>query len=362
MPAFFDEISRYGSVSVVGTAKNVGKTFCLQRILTHYRQEGQALAVTSVGVDGENTDVLYRTPKPELTFYPGMLVQTSETHYRRRFLTADILDLSRTSTALGRLVTARVTTPGRLILSGPSDTEGLKTFITYAHEAGQKTVLIDGALSRMSLASSAVAQAMILCTGAALSKRLDSVVKDAVFRYQLMQIPPLSEDELHGCAASTPFTLEQLDHIRQGVWGLSKEAGLVDLGLRSTLVGGIAKAAAPVPDTLFVSGMLSDRFLQSLCENMASNRSDASGVGSNAVSRSPLRLIVSDFTKIFVQSATYQQFLKRGGVLRVLRQTKLLAVCANPWSPEGYAFDSAQLCDALSTALKCEVFDLAKIK
>lgn len=361
MPAFFDEISRYGSVSVVGTAKNVGKTFCLQRILSHYRNKGQDLAVTSIGVDGENTDVLFRTPKPELTFYPGMLVQTSETHYRRRFLTADILELSRTSTALGRLVTARVTTPGRLILSGPSDTEGLKTFIAYAHKAGQKTVLIDGALSRMSLASSAVAQAMILCTGAALSKRLDSVVQDAVFRYRLMQIPPIEAEELPLRAAKTPVTLEQLDHIRQGVWGLSNEAGLVDLGLRSALVGGLGTASnLETCDALFVSGMLSDRFLQSLCERMASGRGAASGASGRAASGAPLRLIVSDFTKIFVQPITYQQFLRRGGDLRVLRQTKLLAVCANPWSIEGYAFDSARLCEALSTALNCEVFDLAK--
>lgn len=62
MPAFFDQISRYGSVAVVGTAKNVGKTFCLQHILTHYRERGAALAVTSIGVDGENTDAFSGRP------------------------------------------------------------------------------------------------------------------------------------------------------------------------------------------------------------------------------------------------------------------------------------------------------------
>lgn len=376
MPAFFDDINRYGSVAVVGTAKNVGKTFCLQRILAHYRDRGAALAVTSIGVDGENTDVFYKTPKPELTFYPGMLVQTSETHYRQRHLTADILDIGRVSTALGRLVTARVAVPGKLIISGPSDTQGLKAFIDYAHAAGNPTVLIDGALSRMSLASSAVAQGMILCTGAALSKSMDKVVQDAVFRYKLMQLPPVAPSELPGSAAAEPVTVERLDRIRQGVWGLSDEAGLVDLGLRSTLVGGLPPALvgaggggaatsaaaasatsassadgravasggganAAAPRALFIAGMLSDRFLQSLCAR-----------------KPPLDLIVSDFTKIFVQPATYSLFLKRGGRLRVLRRTELLAVCANPCAPEGYAFSSARLCDALSEALHREVFDL----
>ncbi len=347
MPAFFDDISRYGSVAVVGTAKNVGKTFCLQHILTHYRNRAQALAVTSIGVDGENADVFYKTPKPELTFYPGTLVQTSETHYRQRHLTADILHLSRTSTALGRLVTARVQVPGKLILSGPSDTEGLKAFIAYAHAAGHSTALIDGALSRMSLASSAVAQAMILCTGAALSKSLDKVVQDAVFRHELMQIPLVGPNDLPAGAAAAPVTVALLDGIRQGVWGLSQAGGLVDLGLRSTLAGRLPEAltatAAAAPDTLFVAGMLSDRFLQALC-----------------ACKKPVRLIVSDFTKIFVQPVTYRQFLKKGGSLRVLHRTELLAVCANPCAPEGYAFDSARLCDALSAALHREVYDVAR--
>ena len=336
MPAFFDDISRYGIVAVVGTAKNVGKTFCLQHILTHYRGRGQTLAVTSIGVDGENTDVFYKTPKPELTFYPGMLVQT-----------ADILHLSRTSTALGRLVTARVQVPGKLILSGPSHTEGLRDFIAYAHAAGHPTALIDGALSRMSLASSAVAQAMILCTGAALSKSLDKVVQDAVFRHELMQIPLVEPQDLPVSAA---VTVAALDGIRQGVWGLSDTAGLIDLGLRSTLAGRLPEAltatppaASPAPDTLFVAGMLSDRFLQALC-----------------ACKKPVRLIVSDFTKIFVQPVTYRQFLKKGGTLRVLHRTELLAVCANPCAPEGYAFDSVRLCDALSTALNREVYDIKR--
>lgn len=349
MPAFFDDISRYGSVAVVGTAKNVGKTFCLQHILTHYRTRAAALAVTSIGVDGENTDVFYKTPKPELTFYPGTLVQTSETHYRQRRLTADILHLSRASTALGRLVTARVQVPGKLILSGPSHTEGLKAFIAYAHAAGHPTALIDGALSRMSLASSSVAQAMILCTGAALSKSLDKVVQDAVFRHELMQIPLVEAEDLPGGAA---VTAEALDGIRQGVWGLSEAGGLLDLGLRSTLAGRLpdaltanpsSDAAIPAPDTLLVAGMLSDRFLQALC-----------------ACKKPVRLIVSDFTKIFVQPVTYRQFLKKGGTLRVLHRTELLAVCANPCAPEGYAFDSARLCGALSAALNREVYDIAR--
>ena len=178
IPEFFDDITQYASLSVVGMAKNVGKTVCLRALLQHYRRQDRAsqLAVTSIGVDGESTDALFKNAKPELDFYPGMIVQTSEQHYLRRRLSAEILDISRETTACGRLVTAKVLTPGKLMLSGYAYTQGLKRYISLAHQEGAATAIIDGALSRMSLASPFVSEAMVLCTGAALSKNMNELV------------------------------------------------------------------------------------------------------------------------------------------------------------------------------------------
>ena len=113
IPEFFNHILNYESLSVVGMAKNVGKTVCLRALLNHYAAPDKAsqIAVTSIGMDGESTDSLLKTAKPELNFYPGMWVQTSERHYALRRLTAEIVDISRENTACGRLVTARVLTP-----------------------------------------------------------------------------------------------------------------------------------------------------------------------------------------------------------------------------------------------------------
>lgn len=346
MPAFFDDIANYGSVSFVGTAKNAGKTFCLRRVLEYYKNRGTGIAVTSIGVDGENTDALYKNPKPELVFYPGMLVQTSETHYRQRHLTSSIVALGKTETALGRLVTARVEIKGRLIISGPAHTLGLKAFIEQAHSFGNKTVLIDGALSRMSPASTAVANAMILCTGASLSKSIDKVVEDAVFRHALMQLPTVGESMDDGWPAKVDGS--ELEKIENGVWGISA-CGLHNLGIRSTLLTSnymevfSENALNERPSILFVSGLVSDKFLLFLTKQ-----------------RPKTVLIVVDFTKLFVMPRTYRLFLRGGGKIFVLRKTHLLAVCANPVSPDGYAFDSKTLCQRLSEALSLEVFDLAR--
>ncbi|MEG1909488.1 MAG: hypothetical protein RR190_00775, partial [Bacteroidales bacterium] len=173
-----------------------GKTECLNYILSHYKHHGEALAITSIGVDGESADAVYQTAKPEITFYENMLVQTSEKHFAQRQSTCEILDVSAQQTALGRLITARIKTEGKLILSGSSHTQGLLDFVNTMQNLGAKTCLIDGALSRMSLASPAIAEAMILCTGAALSKSLTHLVQKTKFQYDLIRLPLVEDTNL----------------------------------------------------------------------------------------------------------------------------------------------------------------------
>jgi hypothetical protein len=57
----------------------------------------------------------------------------------------------------------------------------------------------------------------------------------------------------------------------------------------------------------------------------------------------------------------YFAFLKRGGKIKVLLRTNLIAVCVNPVSPEGYTLDSGLLCDKLSESLGIPAYDIRKI-
>ncbi len=340
IPAFFNDITRYGSLSVVGMAKNVGKTVCLRALLDYYRKPEKAkdVAVTSIGMDGENKDSLFQTAKPELDFYPGMVVQTSEQHYIRRRLSARILDVSRETTACGRLVTAQVVTPGNLVLSGYAYTQGLKHYIRQAHEAGAKTAIIDGALSRMSLASPFVSEAMVLCTGAALSKNMTELVSKTKLQYALMNLPLLADSPMS-------HLLPEIGNLTQGLHGISPEGKIHDLGIPSLLqFRSYWEKLKPycVPGAfLYVSGLLNDAFLQAMAAQP--NRPD---------------LIVSDFTKLFVSAPAYQAFVRGGSCLWVLQQPVILGVCVNPVSPDGYVLDSLELRERMSEALGREVYDI----
>ena len=165
MLPFIDEIMRYDSLSIVGLEKNTGKTESLKYILDRLPVQNKRIAVTSIGIDGETVDQVTRTQKPEIVLREGMYFGTSEMHYRQRRLVSELIDVSDENTSLGRVVTARALTTGKILLSGPSSASSLKRWMGEMRRQDIDLVIIDGALSRMSSASPAVSQSMILATG-----------------------------------------------------------------------------------------------------------------------------------------------------------------------------------------------------
>ena len=109
--------------------KNCGKTECLNYIIRRMPLDGRRVCVTSIGLDGERTDQVTRTPKPEIVLREGMFFSTSETHYRARRMVSELVDVSDETTVLGRLITAKVVSEGKVILSGPSSTASLRRWM-----------------------------------------------------------------------------------------------------------------------------------------------------------------------------------------------------------------------------------------
>lgn len=329
------DLLKYRSLAIVGLEKNTGKTECLNYILSKIGGQAQRFALTSVGIDGESRDQVCQTPKPEIEIPEGMIFVTSEKHYREKRLVAEILGISDERTALGRLVTARAMASGKVLLSGPSDTEGLKRLITGMLAIGVQTTIVDGALSRLSLASPAVTEAMILATGAAVSGNIASLVQRTKYVYELIEMEEV-EPELQ----------ESLDGIKQGVWAIDREGQIIDLQLPSVFM--LEKGDTDLfryGYRLYVAGAISDKLLQLL-----------------RVQLQPIELIVRDFTRVFAASESYYAFLRKGGQLKVVHKSKLLAVTINPVSPIGFCLDSDRLREAMEEVLQIPVFDVKKMK
>ncbi|MBR0176604.1 MAG: hypothetical protein IJQ11_04170, partial [Bacteroidales bacterium] len=222
--SFINEILKYDSLSIVGLQKNTGKTVSLNYVLDRLPIERKRVAVTSIGIDGETTDQVTRTQKPEITLRQGMYFGTSETHYRQRRIVSELIDVSDENTSLGRVVTAKALTEGKILLSGPSSASGLKRWMKDMHRVGLDLVIIDGALSRMSLASPAVSQSMILATGAAYSTNMNTLVQQTKFVVDLINIELSSDDNL-----------KLLMPIEKGVWYIDDEGALHELSNVSSL-------------------------------------------------------------------------------------------------------------------------------
>ena len=332
---FVENLRNYRSLSIVGLEKNTGTTVCLKYLLGRLHKLGISTAVTSIGVDGEQVDSVYATAKPEITLYEGMQFITSHKHYLQRRLVSRILAVDERRTALGQLVTAQVLCPGRILLSGAATTGVLRQQIAQFRQGGVQLSIVDGALSRLSLASPTVTEAMILATGAAVSPNLQQLISRTRFVYRLINLPEVS-DTLR----------DKLSAVDSGLWIVDSDNNVHDLGIQSVfLLGPDSKELFARGNTLFVSGAVSNRLLKFL--SALPNIKD-------------IVLIVRDFTKLFITPDAYADFTRRGGTLQVLQRSRLIAVCLNPTSPQGYTLNSAEACRQLSEALQCPVYDVVQ--
>ncbi len=325
---------KHRSLSIVGLEKNTGKTVCLNYILRRLNDMHVPVGVTSIGVDGEQVDSVFATAKPEVTIYEGSRFITSEQHYMKRQAVSVIEHVDSRRTALGPLVTARVLVRGKVLLSGAATTGVLRSQMHQLETAGCRLSIVDGALSRLSLASPTVTDCMVLATGAAVSANLKQLVAKTRFLHSMICLDEVS-----------PALREALGPVENGLWGVDDEGRPHDLGIASVfLIGSAGKDLLRFGHTLFASGAVSDRLLKTLTP-LASD----------------ITLVARDFTKLFITPEAYNDFTRKGNRMLVLQRSKLIAVTLNPTSPQGFLLDSRSACDALSEALQTPVYDVMKI-
>ncbi len=312
---FMNEILGCTSLSIVGMGKNCGKTECLNYILRRLPLGKCNVCVTSVGLDGEGTDQVTHTSKPEIYLREGMYFSTSEYHYRKRMLVSEIMGISDYTTALGRVITAKTLYPGKVLLSGPSTTASLKRWMDGLGAFGITLSVIDGALSRMSSASPALSESMILATGAALSSDMQLLVARTAFAVGLICLPEFHAQDSHDFSSVTVSAMSPYEGIPQGV------------------------------TAVYVSGALTDSLLERIGREKALK---------------DFTVVIKDFTRAFFSMERYAAFRKAGGTLAVECRSRLIAICVNPVAPNGYRLDSDRLCSALALKTGMPVYDLLK--
>lgn len=131
------------TMSIVGMCKNAGKTTMLNWLLEQGKLQG-VLGLTSIGRDGESTDIVTGTEKPGIFVREGTLIATAKDMLRLGDITKEILMTTGIPTPLGEVVIVRARSAGHVQLAGPSITTQLKTvskeFLTWARISPSSTV------------------------------------------------------------------------------------------------------------------------------------------------------------------------------------------------------------------------------
>ena len=320
----------------MGLEKNTGKTVCLNYILRRLNEIGHPCAVTSIGVDGEQVDAVYGSAKPEVTLYDGTIFITSEKHYASRRVVSEILAVDPRRTSLGRLVTGRVLCGGKVLLSGAASTGMLRQQMVQFRELGVPLSIIDGALSRLSLASPTVTESMVLATGAAVSTNISQLISRTRFACRLIDLEEVDSG-----------MQQALSDIGQGLWAVDSDGVVHDLHINSVFLLDKNKGDLfAYGSTIFAAGAVSDRLLKFL--------SAQKNIGD-------MHLIARDFTKFFVTPEVLSDYTRKGGRLSVLQRSKLVAVTLNPTSPQGFKLHSEEACARLSEAIGLPVYDVMRV-
>jgi hypothetical protein len=312
-------------VALVGLAKNTGKTETLAAILRELAQRKTPVGVTSIGRDGEARDVIdARIEKPRIVLPAGSLVASTDALVRTSSLAHELLERTGVRTPLGEVVIARLAEQGAVEVAGPSAAEDLGRVSDAMLAYGAEQILIDGSIDRRAASSPAVADGLVIATGAVLSEDIEEVVattKDAV---DLVKLPAAESPPVEGSTGGReePLTLE-----RNLV--LCAEPAEIAALLREH----------PSASTFHVDGALSERFL----EGLLAARTARAG--------RELRIVAGDPTKVFLTHHGAGWYRRQGVAIEVRRTIELKAITVNPVAPQSHRFNSKQLRELIETAV-----------
>ncbi len=324
----------YESVSFIGMYKNVGKTTAFNRLIAELRKQKLTCAVTSIGRDGESTDLVTDTVKPGIFVYKGTLAATSADLLKYCDITREILRTTGIYTPLGEIVIFRALSDGFVQLAGPSMTAQFTEMSGDFRRFGAQKILVDGALSRKSLCTKRVSQSTILCTGASYHRDIDRVVWDTAFTCRLLSLPQTNLK-----VGGQIWNQKEYKYIP--VWDpadirLPQEKQTPEVFWR--------RGAPDAPRRVIVQGGLTDAMVKGLVMSNA----DLQGK----------TMVLRDGSKILLSYDMYDKLLRKGLSFEVLDAIKLLAVTINPFSPDGYPFEKNEFKQRMSEAVNVPVYNV----
>ncbi len=307
--------NNYETISIVGLAKNVGKTVTLNYLIEEAENLGLNIGITSSGRDGESIDLVTQTQKPSIYVAEGMYVATAKKMLLLSDAKTEILETTGISTPLGEVIIVKVRQKGNIQIAGPVSATDMKYVARRLKHYGARVVFIDGAIDRKAVSSPVITDACIISTGAVLSRDIKKVLEKTAYSVEC-------------------YTLKQTDEdVRKIILELNKTCIIQDTGavvapdIITSIDSGkkISKLIDENTNYVFIKGAVTTLLLKELGENKFLRG---------------IKIIIEDGTKIFTDINLWNELRKKGLKVEALNAVDVIAVTLNPVSPAGYFFDS----------------------
>lgn len=335
--SFLSDIKKqYKTLSIVGMAKNSGKTTTLNYLLEEAFDEGFLLGVTSTGRDGETSDLVTGTDKPKVYLFADTIVSVPVKLYELAETGLEILKRTEYRTALGNILICRVAESGYVQIAGPGSIAEHKKLCEDMLHFGADMIFIDGAIDRKSIASPETSDAIVLATGAVISRSLKVIVEETVHIVSIYGTDVVTDIKILN-------TLKQADNNKIVLIDDCYESRT--LSVKTGLGAGLHLDQAIDEHTRFV--YIPGAFTESMIAEV------------NPKKLSAFTVLLPDPTRIFISSLKWQQLKKKGLHVNVLNNITVAAVTVNPYAPSGYSFDHEELRNSIAEALiNIPVFDV----
>lgn len=172
--------------AIAGLSKNAGKTTLLSALIA---QTEEKIAVTSIGLDGENTDAVTLTPKPRLYIKRGTILVTAQQAFDKCDITKRILDVTDIGTPLGRVIVAEALSDGFVLLAGPSMYSQAVSVRDKLRQWGVSRFYVDGAVSRRAFATAELCDSLAFCVGASYSFNFERIIEETRHIVRILTLP-----------------------------------------------------------------------------------------------------------------------------------------------------------------------------
>lgn len=309
----------YKIISIVGMAKNSGKTVTLNHLLLEAMEEEVPIGITSLGRDGESVDLVTETEKPRIFATEGTIIATSTSLLSLGDANVEIIKVTDYRTPLGNVVLGRVRSSGYIQLAGPQSLNEIKQVAEEMLELGAKFVIIDGALDRRSSAAPSIADATILATGAVLSRDINRAIEETLHIVNTFSLPQVEDKAIREIMND----LMNRDEI--GVIDSNLNVNIIPI--KTALGGGqmIGQSLKEDSKYIFIPGSLVNSTLEELINSTRKYKN--------------VKIVIPDGTKIFIRPKEWLKFMRFGVRVMVLNPINLIAITLNPYAAAGYYYE-----------------------